>query len=274
MLSLLQAVHTTASSAKPLPTVWHTLEEQGMKFRQSQLVLIAGQPNSGKSLMSLAYAIKSGVETLYFSADTDPITQMFRTCAALTGYEQSQVEAQLDQDPNFFDPMIKEKAGHIHWVYDPSPDMDTIELEILAYAEVYGTAPQLVIIDNLMNCVAVAGDEWSGIRALMSEMHHIARKTGACVLALTHMSEGVQSDPTLPAPRRAILGKASQLPAMILSIAMNPEYGSLNVAAVKNRFGSHSADASQYVTLAVDPSRVQIRDIHRRPVYQETINGD
>lgn len=271
MLSLLQAVHSTSSSAKPLPTVWTTLDEQGMKFRQSQLVLIAGQPNSGKSLMALVYAIKSGVPTLYFSADTDPITQMFRTCAALTNYEQNQIETTLDRDPAFFDLMIKEKAAHITWVYDPSPDLDAIELEILAYAEVYGTAPQLIVIDNLMNCVSVTGEEWSGIRAIMSELHHIARKTGACVLALTHMSEGVQTDATIPAPRRAILGKASQLPSMILSIAMNPEYGSLNVAAVKNRFGSHSADASQFVTLAVDPSRVQIRDIRNRPVLQEAI---
>lgn len=273
MLNLLQAVHSTASSAKPLPDVWHTLSEQGMRLRQSQLCLIAGQPNSGKSLMALVYALKSKVPTLYFSADTDPITQMFRTIAALTNLEQHQVEAQLDRDQHFFDLMIDEKAKHIQWVYDPSPSMDDLEMEILAYGEVYGTAPALVVVDNLMNCVAQTGEEWSGIRAIMAELHHIARKTGACVLALTHMSEGVQTDATIPAPRRAILGKASQLPAMILSIAMNTEYGSLNVAAVKNRFGGHSADASQYVTLAVDPSRVQIRDLKNRPIVQEQISA-
>lgn len=271
MLDLLQAVHSTSSSAKPLPDVWESLAEQGMRFRHSQLCLIAGQPNSGKSLMALVYALRSQVPTLYFSADTDPITQMFRTVAALTGLEQHKVEAQLDSDPHFFDPLILEKASHIEWVYDPSPSIDDIELEVLAYAEVYGTAPQLVVIDNLMNCVSSAGEEWSGIRALMGELHHISRKTGSCILALTHMSEGVQTDATQPAPRRAILGKASQLPAMILSIAMNPEHGALNVAAVKNRFGAHSASAEQYVTLAVDPSRVQIRDIARRPVVQEMI---
>lgn len=260
MLNLLQAVHSTNSSAKPLPDVWEGLRRQGMRFRQSQLCLIAGQPNSGKSLMALVYALKTGVPTLYFSADTDPITQMFRTVAGLTGLPQQQVETYLDADSHYFDPLLAERGSHIKWVFDPSPDIDSIELEILAYGEVYGMAPALIVIDNLMNCISVTGEEWSGIRAIMSELHHVARKTGACVLALTHMSEAGTGDPKMPAPRRAILGKASQLPSMILSIAMNPEYGEFRVAAVKNRFGEHSADASNFVTLGIDPSRVQIAD--------------
>lgn len=260
MLNLLQAVHSTNSSAKPLPDAWEGMKRMSMRFRQSQLCLIAGQPNSGKSLMALVYALRSGVSTLYFSADTDPITQMFRTVAGLTGLAQHQVETYLDQDPHYFDILLAEKASHIKWVFDPSPDIDAIELEILAYGEVYGMAPNLIVVDNLMNCISVAGEEWSGIRAIMSELHHVARKTGACVLALTHMSEAGTGDPKFPAPRRAILGKASQLPSMILSIAMDPEYGQFRVAAVKNRFGEHSADASNYATLLIDPSRVQIAD--------------
>jgi len=264
MLNLLQAVHSTNSSAKPLPDVWDGLRRQGMRFRQSQLCLIAGQPNSGKSLMALVYALRTGVPTLYFSADTDPITQMFRTVAGLTGLPQQSVESYLDQDPHYFDLLLAEKGSHIKWVFDPSPDIDAIELEILAYGEVYGTAPALIVVDNLMNCISVAGEEWSGIRAIMSELHHVARKTGACVLALTHMSEAGTGDPKMPAPRRAILGKASQLPSMILSIAMDPEYGQFRVAAVKNRFGEHSADASNYATLLIDPSRVQIADMDQQ----------
>lgn len=260
VLNLLQAVHSTNSSAKPLPDVWEATKRMSMRFRQSQLCLIAGQPNSGKSLMALVYALKSGVSTLYFSADTDPITQMFRTVAGLTGLAQHQVETYLDTDPHYFDILLAEKASHIKWVFDPSPDIDTIELEILAYGEVFGMAPILIVVDNLMNCISVSGEEWSGIRAIMSELHHVARKTGACVLALTHMSEAGTGDPKMPAPRRAILGKASQLPSMILSIAMDPEYGNFRIAAVKNRFGEHSADASNFCTLLIDASRVQIVD--------------
>jgi predicted ATP-dependent serine protease len=278
MLSLTSAVHSQTTKAQPLPTVWPVLDEAGMKFRQSQLILIAGQPNSGKSLMALVYAVQSKVDTLYFSADTDPITQLLRTAAHITKQNQSEVEATLDKDPHSFDPLIIEYAGHIRWVFDPSPTIDVIELEVLAYAEVYGISPALVVVDNLMNTVAQQGEEWSGIRAIMSSLHELARITGSCVLALTHMSEQSDYRPNIPAPRRAILGKASQLPAMILSIAIDTDSGELRVAAVKNRFGHHSADGSKYHSLFVNPSRVQIQDSTQiKPVtwvnYHKEING-
>jgi predicted ATP-dependent serine protease len=260
MLSLTSAVHAQATKAQPLPSVWPVLDEAGMKFRQSQLILIAGQPNSGKSLMALVYALDSKVDTLYFSADTDPITQLLRTSAHITKQNQSDVEATLDKDPHAYDPIIREYAGHIRWVFDPSPTLDVIELEILAYAEVYGVSPALVVVDNLMNAVAQQGEEWAGIRAIMSSLHEVARLTGSCVLALTHMSEQSDYLSNIPAPRRAIMGKASQLPAMILSIAMDTVMNELRVAAVKNRFGDHSADGKTFHSLYVNASRVQILD--------------
>ena len=260
MLSLTRAVHAQATKAQPLSSVWPVLDEAGMKFRQSQLILIAGQPNSGKSLMALVYALDSRVDTLYFSADTDPITQMLRTAAHITKQNQSEVEVALDRDPHAYDPIVREFGGHIRWVFDPSPTLDVIELEILAYAEVYGVSPALIVVDNLMNAVAQQGEEWAGIRAIMSQLHEVARLTGSCVLALTHMSEQSDYASNIPAPRRAILGKASQLPAMILSIAMDPISNELRVAAVKNRFGNHSADGKSYFSLHCNASKVQILD--------------
>lgn len=268
MLTLTSAVHSQATKAEPLPSVWPQLDDAGMKFRRSQLILIAGQPNSGKSLMALVYALRSGVDTLYFSADTDPITQLLRTAAHLTKNNQSDVEATLDKDPRAYDDVIQQFAGHIKWVFDPSPTLDVIELEILAYAEVYGISPALVVVDNLMNAVAQQGEEWAGIRAIMSSLHEVARLTGSCVLALTHMSEQSDYAANIPAPRRAILGKASQLPSMILSIAMEPSAGELRVQAVKNRFGTHRADGKEYYVLHCDPSKVQINDISQvKPVH-------
>jgi len=271
MLSLTSAVHAQAIKAQPLPSVWPALDAAGMKFRQSQLILIAGQPNSGKSLMALVYALDSKVDTLYFSADTDPITQLLRTAAHLTRTNQSDVEATLDKDPNAYDTVVQQFATHIRWVFDPSPTLDVIELEILAYAEVYGVSPALVVVDNLMNAVAQQGEEWAGIRAIMSSLHEVARLTGSCVLALTHMSEQADYKANFPAPRRAILGKASQLPAMIISIAIEPTLSTLRVAAVKNRFGHHDATGEKYLELHCDPSKVQILDTtqYRAPTWQE-----
>ncbi len=45
-----------------------------------------------------------------------------------------------------------DKDGNIKWVFDSSPSLDDIELEIRAYVELYGHAPELIVIkcDNLI----------------------------------------------------------------------------------------------------------------------------
>ena len=87
----------------------------------------------------------------------------------------------------------------------------------------------------------------------------MARKTGACVLVLHHVSEQSEygrSDE--PPPRRAIHGKVSQLPSLILTMAFDPWNKGLRVAPVKNRFGPHTADGKDMVTLTVDFASCQI----------------
>jgi hypothetical protein len=139
--------------------------------------------------------------------------------------------------------------------------LDDIELEIRAYVELFGEAPELIVIDNLMNVAAETDNEWAGLRAIMMELHDMARKTEACVLVLHHVSEQSEYGSTInPPARRAIHGKVSQLPALILTLGYNPSSGELKIAAVKNRFGPHTADGSDWATLFVNYAACQISD--------------
>jgi predicted ATP-dependent serine protease len=134
-------------------------------------------------------------------------------------------------------------------------------MEIKAYVELYGIAPELIVIDNLMNVAAETDNEWAGLRAIMMELHDMARKTEACVLVLHHVSEQSEyGSPMMPPPRRAIHGKVSQLPALILTLGYDPSQGLLRIASVKNRFGPHYADASQWASLFVNFGACQIGD--------------
>jgi hypothetical protein len=95
----------------------------------------------------------------------------------------------------------------------------------------------------------------------MMELHDMARKTEACVVVLHHVSEQSEyGSPTAPPHRRAIHGKVSQLPALILTLGYDPTQGILKVAPVKNRFGAHTADGSRYAQLLVNYAAVQIGD--------------
>ena len=104
---------------------------------------------------------------------------------------------------------------------------------------------------------------WAGLRAIMMELHDLARNTEACVLVLHHVSEASEyGDGTKPPARRAIQGKVSQLPALILTLGYDPIGKQLRVAAVKNRFGPNSADGSMNVSLDTNYAACQIGDVN------------
>lgn len=260
MLDLARAWGNVLTKATPLPDVWNALASQQIKFRRGQVCMVAAAPNAGKSMFAFIYAIKAQVPTLFFSADTDTATVMMRAGAHTSGHSQVTVENNLSNDSHYYDKHFG-KLSHIKWVFDSSPSLDDIELEIRAYVELYGIAPELIVIDNLMNVAAETDNEWAGLRSIMMELHDMARKTEACVLVLHHVSEQSEyGNPTNPPARRSIHGKVSQLPALILTLGYDPNYATLKVAPVKNRFGPHTADASNYATLYVNYSSCQIAD--------------
>jgi len=260
VLDLSRAWGGVLTKATPLPDVWDSLKAHEIKFRRGQVCMVAAAPNAGKSMFALIYAIKAEVPTLFFSADTDTTTVMMRAAAHTSGHSQMTVEANLAINTHYYDHHFQ-KFGHIKWVFDSSPSIDDLELEIRAYVELYGHAPELIVIDNLMNVTAETDNEWAGLRAIMMELHDMARKTEACVLVLHHVSEQSEyGSPTMPPHRRAIHGKVSQLPALILTLGYDPGQATLRIAAVKNRFGPHTADASKYATLLVNYAACQISD--------------
>ena len=261
MLKLSRAWSAVTTRATPLPDVWQDLSKQQIKFRRGQVCMVAAAPNAGKSMFALVYAIRAQVPTLFFSADTDTATVMIRVASALSGHGQVSVENNLQNNPKYYDKWVQDMK-HIQWVFDSSPSLDDIELEVKAYVEVFGVAPELIVIDNLMNVVAEHENEWAGLRQIMMELHDMARKTEACVLVLHHVSEQSEyGDTTKPPARRAIHGKISQLPSLILTLGYSPLEGTLRVAPVKNRFGPMYANADQHVPLFVDYATCRIENV-------------
>ena len=260
MLKLNRAWSATNTRATPLPQVWTDLDSKQIKFRRGQVCMVAAAPNAGKSMFALVYALRAKVPTLFFSADTDTATVMIRVAAALAGHGQQTVERNLDNNPKHYDRYL-EGMSHIQWVFDSSPSLDDIELEVKAYVELYGIAPELIVVDNLMNVVAEHDNEWAGLRQIMMELHDMARKTEACVMVLHHVSEHSEyGDTTMPPQRRAIHGKVSQLPSLILTLGYSPSEGTLRVAPVKNRFGPMYANANEHVALFVDYATCRIEN--------------
>ena len=262
MLNIDRAWRGSNTNATPLPDVWKDLAKKQIKFRRGQVCMVAAAPNAGKSMFALIYAVKAKVPTLFFSADTDIATVMMRAASHLSGHSQLLVEANLNGNRHYYDKHL-ENMSNIQFVFDSSPSLDDVELEIKAYVELFGVPPELIVVDNLMNVVAESDNEWAGLRAIMVDFHDMARKTEACVMVLHHVSEQSEyGKDNKPPHRRAIHGKVSQLPALILTLNYNhgPHNSELQVAVVKNRFGPHTADGSDYVSLFVNYGVCQISD--------------
>jgi replicative DNA helicase len=260
LLNLNRAWRGSNTNATPLPDVWIALANKQIKFRRGQVCMVAAAPNAGKSMFALIYAVKAKVPTLFFSADTDTATVMMRAASHLSGHEQLLVESNLLSNRHYYDKYLSEMES-IQFVFDSSPSLDDIELEIKAYVELFGIPPELIVVDNLMNVVSESDNEWAGLRAIMVEFHDMARKTEACVLVLHHVSEQSEYGKTTEPPaRRAIHGKVSQLPALIITLGFDPHNSILKVAAVKNRFGPHTADGSDHIGLFVSYKVCQIND--------------
>jgi len=258
MLTLAQAANKQKSGAQLLPDLFPALANDGVRFRRGQVTMIAGQPNSGKSLLALFYAVKSDVPTLYVSADTDAYTTAIRAAAVITGNQVSSVEESFNSGNGYeFYQDELESLKNLQFSFDPSPTLDDIDLSIQAYGEAFGEYPHLIIIDNLMNVAALHDNEWTGMRDIAKAMHHVARQTEAAVFLLHHTSEG-EGRPELPPSRKSIQGKISQLPEMILTVAMDHDTNEYRIACVKNRFAKNSASGANFTVLYADASRMTL----------------
>ena len=207
-----QSLYIRGSAGDPLPTVWDALEQKGTALRRGQLVLVCAGPGTGKSALVLAYALKSKVPTLYFSADSDAFTQISRSVSILSGMslerstravrsaDLGEVADQLDEIP-------------IRFNYKASPSLDVIEETLEAYTALYEDYPALIIVDNVTNVRTDSSDEdpFSGLEALMDYLHEMARETGSCVVGLHHVT-GPHNDGDKPIPLSGIKGQIGRVP--------------------------------------------------------------
>lgn len=254
MRSLLQVVRSTSEAGQDLPEILPAFSAATIKFRRGQLHVIAGQPGGGKTMLSLWYAIKSNTRVLYFNADSDQGTIVNRASAILLDRTVDEVKAMRETEEIYLieDELI-ELSQRIRIEPNPHPTLDDIYEETEAYVELFGCPPDLIVVDNLLNLAAAHDNEWTAMRDAMSALHSLARETESAVVVLHHVSEN-DSKPEFPAARKALMGKVSQLPELILTVAMSGD--NYLVAAVKNRDGVSDPGAEKPIRVAVDPSRM------------------
>ena len=243
--------------------MWDTLERRGTRFLRGQLALIAAGPGSGKSAFALTYALRSAVPCLYFSADSDSFTQASRSVSILTGWSMEKSMAAV-REGDLGEAAAEFEEIPIRFVYNANPTLDQIESSMMAYDEVYGDFPALVVIDNVTNVLTGGSedDPYGNLEALMDYLHSMGRSTGSCVIGLHHVLGGY-NDADKPIPLSGVKGQITRVPELVLTLhRVVEEFGAdiLRVSTVKNRGGRMDPSGADYAELEFIGETMQIRD--------------
>lgn len=261
MRTLARAVGSIDIGGEPLPSVFRTFDANKVVIRRSEISMIAGTPGAGKSTLALAIALRAKVPTLYISADTNAHTMAMRLLSMIINKPQSEAEMLLIDDVENSRKVINNSSGHIFWSFESAPTLTDIDQEVEAFEELWGCAPTLIVIDNLMDIANDGGEEFAAMRSTIKELKYLARDTNAAVLLLHHTKESYVGNPCQP--RSALQGMVAQLPALICTVGSNAP-GFIAVAPVKNRYGKADPTGDTAFWLQFNPEMMDVSDIPER----------
>jgi hypothetical protein len=213
-------------------------------------------------MLILWWTTALNLPTLYFSADNSAHTTLTRYLANTTQTPRRAIEEDMD-DPDV-GPALEASYmesladSNIEFCFDGSLTMDDITEELSAYVELYDEWPEVIIIDNLIN-VEGTGDH-QGQNGILSELHWLARMSGATVFVLHHMSQaqdkpGKNPDPTMPRGSNFVQNKVTHYPDLVLSVAADSQKGLFRIAGVKVRGDKNDPAALNPFLLYADFSR-------------------
>jgi len=254
------------NSGDPLPSPFKVFERNRVVWRRSSVHMIAGQPGSQKTVLMLNIVDRMGkIPTLYISSDSDDFTVASRVYAMRSGETVERAEEIISKDPAVAYDTLRE-WDHVRFSFNSAPTIDHIVSELDAMTMINGEPPHHTVVDILMD-VDYEGASEMNLWALMNEFKVLAREYNTAFTIVHHASEGAKGEPC--PPRSAIMGKANQLPTLILTLNGNDD--SIDVAVVKNRFGKADLTGRTFTKFPSDPARCKVQEPN--PEAGSTINA-
>lgn len=271
MLTAQRALTLSAASAPELPRVeaLEALYRLGCRPRRGEVIMIAGRSGSQKSGFAIWWTSQMNLPTLYLSADMSAFQASVRMACAVTGLVTEDVEARLGKGGRDADEIYRALMGvnttfafgHITW--------KGLDDELRAYIELHDAYPEIIVIDNLMDCEDAASDYTAQMDA-MQNINALARHTGSTIIVLHHASDKsweAKADPWKPPSRDQVKGGLSEKPELSLSVALDPTSYDFNIAVIKQRMGPSDPTAGTYATLTAEPAATRFHKYERKIRY-------
>lgn len=255
MRSLFRAVHEGMESMAPLPAPFYLWGKNEALLYRSAVTVLAGPPGCGKTITALNIVNNLRVPTLYVSNDSNRYTVAKRTYSMITGTDASVSAEIVETRPDLAGKVLTD-WDNVRFNFSSSPSVEEIVRHGEAFREAYGEYPPLTVVDILMKVDHPGVAEqiyWN----LFSALVDVAKEQNTAILGVHHTSEGAKCNPC--PPKSSVMGKANQLPELIVTQVMREE--KILYAIVKNRNGSSDETGETFFSIPVNAGQCKIEDV-------------
>ncbi|ABP53005.1 AAA family ATPase [Salinispora tropica] len=262
MLNARRALTLNHDAGKELPRIpaLDDLYGIGCRFRQGQVIMIAGRSGTLKSMFATWLAAKWAVPALYFSADMSAYTASSRVAALVTGDLQEEIEEGMARGGGNRQRYLDALASlPLTFAFGTPITWRHIDEEIEAHVELHDSYPSIVVFDNLMDFEAAESD-YTEQMAVMAGVTAFSRETGCTSIVLHHASDkswDAKTAPYDPPSRQEVKGGLSEKPELSLTVALDPSTMEYKVAVVKQRMGPSDPTARRFARLTAEPERTR-----------------
>lgn len=251
--------HRGGSFAPTLAMPYPALENAGLRLRRGQTSLTVAAPGVGKSQLWANICQRGGFPTLYWSADTDRHDATTRSLAMWSGKTTDEIDTMLgDRSWDQWAEKTLASSRHVDFVFDTHITKQGLGERMIAFAELHGEYPHLLVIDNLSNTVTDPANEFPEQKEMVTAAQQMARDTGTHVAMLSH-SKGQYENGSVPIPQGGSMNNLFKLAEVGVTLFRMDEDQTLGVNLVKLRSGKSDAGAKHPIVMQIDLARATVK---------------
>jgi len=252
---LARAVRRGLTNGEPLPDVFRSFKDRGIHFYRGSTAIVAGLSGSMKSMFLGQLVDDLKIPTLYISNDTNEMDTISRFLSRRTKQDSHIMRVKALKDPEWASQKLSD-MDWVRWSFDPSPSLEDIEEEMMAFEELWGEQPHLVVVDILLK-VDYYEDGGGSLESIVKYLDKLARETGSCIIIAHHTSENESGNPTQG--KKALLQKVDKFAVLVLTTAYDGN--TFYIAPVKNRNGFADATGYSSIQFLIDPTIATLEEL-------------